>query len=232
MVNSASTLEQGIADCLDRRRQTLTETQRVVISLRGTVLHAHSCRMAVPMIYAIWEGFAKEVLQLYIEYIEATQIPQAQTATPLLAYAWTSSFKKFSHNVDHPKKVELVNRFFAALTDRLVFDKREREIDTKSNLTFRVLEEITSALCLDLSALNEHKVKLDALVNRRNNIAHGGRDQSLDEAAVSDYRDLVLSLMTALESTLLSAIENRSYMRVEHRGPDGDQVDGMEVAIA
>lgn len=221
MINSALTLEQGIADCLDRRRQTLTETQRVVLSLRSTVLHEHSCRMAVPMIYAIWEGFAKEVLQLYIEHIQSTQIPQARTATPLLAYAWTSSFKKFSHNLDHAKKVELVDRFFAALTDQLVFERREREVNTKSNLTFHVLEEITTALCLDLTALTEHKVKLDALVNRRNNIAHGGRDQSLDESVISEYKDLVLALMTALEATLLSAIECQAYMRAEHRQSAG-----------
>lgn len=219
MTTTVSVLEQGIADCLDRRRQTLTETQRVVQSLRGTVLHEHGCRMAVPMIYAIWEGFAKEALQLYIEYIESKQISQAETATPLLAYAWASSFRKFSHNVEHAKRVELVDRFFSALTDRLVFDRREREVDTKSNLTFRVLQEITVALCLDLSALMEHKVKLDALVNRRNNIAHGGRDQSLDESDVTEYKDLVLALMVALEATLLSAIEGRLYMREEHRVP-------------
>lgn len=232
MTNSASALGQGIADCLDRRRQTLTETQRVVLSLRGTVLHVHSCRMAVPMIYAIWEGFAKEVLQLYIEHIESTQIQQAYTATPLLAYAWTSSFKKFSHNVSHLKKVELVDRFFAALTDRLVFDRREREVDTKSNLTFSVLEEITTALCLDLSALTAHKTKLDALVSRRNNIAHGGRDQTVDEAAISDYKDLVLALMTALEATLLSAIESKAFMREEHREPGGDDPADVRVALA
>ncbi|HEL4164221.1 MAE_28990/MAE_18760 family HEPN-like nuclease [Stenotrophomonas maltophilia] len=217
MTDVGSNLAQGVADCLDRRRHTLTETQRVVLSLQGTVLHEHACRMAVPMLYAIWEGFAKEVLQLYIEHIQSTEIPQSETATPLLAYAWTGSFKKLANNLDHLKKVELVDRFFSALTDRLVFERREREIDTKSNLTFRVLEEITTALCLDLTVLAQHKVKLDALVNRRNNIAHGGRDQAIDETVVAEYKELVLELMIALEATLLSAIECRSYMRAEVR---------------
>ena len=167
------------------------------------------------MIYAIWEGFAKEVLQLYIEYVEATEVPQIKAATPLLAYAWTSSFKKFSHNVTHEKKVELVERFFAGLTDRLAFDKREREIDTKSNLTFGVLEEISIALCLDITALSAHRMKLDALVNRRNNIAHGGRDQTIDESTVIEYKELVLGLMGALEETLLSAIQTCAYLRPE-----------------
>ena len=213
MAGAVETLEQGIADCLDRRRQSLTETLRVATSLKGTILLDQACRMAVPMIYAIWEGFAKESLQLYLEYIESIELPQSEASTAILAYAWTGSFSKLSNQLTHEKKVELVDRFFAGLTDKLIFDKKQREIDTKSNLMFDVLDDIATCLCLDIQPLREHKRKLDALVNRRNNIAHGGRDQTLNEETVEEYRELVLTLMAALEKTLLSAIETKSYKR-------------------
>ncbi len=213
MLSPEETLTKGIADCLDRRRQSLTETLRVTTSLKRTVLFDQACRMAVPMIYAIWEGFTKETLQLYLEYIESIELRQSEASTAILAYAWTGSFAKLRDTLTHDKKAELVDRFFAGLTDKLVFDRRQREIDTKSNLMFDVLDEIATSLCLDITPLRDHKRKLDALVNRRNNIAHGGRDQNLTEETVEEYRELVLTLMTALESTLLSALQAKSYRR-------------------
>jgi len=212
------TLAQAIADCLDRRRLTLTNTKRVVLSLKDNVLQKHSCCMAIPMIYAIWEGFAKEVLQLYLEYIKESKIPQSKAATALLAYAWSRSFKKLSNNLDQAKKVELVDKFFAALNDTLVFETSE--VETNSNLKFAVLQGIATELCLDLTALNEHQKKLDALVNRRNNIAHGGREPDVSETLVSDYGDSVLALMLALEETLLAAIKTQVFFRLEHREVD------------
>lgn len=212
-MSAEDTFVQGVADSLDRRRTSLTETLRVVASARGTVLIDQACRMSVPMIYAIWEGFAKEVLQLYVEYLGSIELPQSEASTSLLAYAWTNSFAKLSHTLTHEKKVELVDKFYAGLTDRLVFDKRQREINTKSNLLFEVMEDIAGSLCLDIDPLRAHKHKLDALVHRRNTIAHGGRDQPINEDTVSEYRDLVLALMEALELTLQSAIANRTFVR-------------------
>lgn len=221
-------LAEGVADCLDRRREALTETLRVVASSRSTVLLDQACRMAVPMIYAIWEGYAKETLQLYVEYLGSINICQAEVSTSLLAYAWTGSFARLRDNMSHVKKVELVDKFFAGLTDKLTFDKKQREINTKSNLMFDVLKDIADSLCLDISHLMEHKRKLDALVHRRNTIAHGGRDAAISEDDVVEYRDLVLTLMTALERTLLSAIDGRSYKRVAATA----QVGGDQLATA
>jgi hypothetical protein len=53
-------LKVDIADALDRRREVLTQTTRVVDVLGGTRLNQQACAMAVPMIYAQWEGFVKE----------------------------------------------------------------------------------------------------------------------------------------------------------------------------
>ena len=55
--------------------------------------------------------------------------------------------------------------------------------------------------------------KLDALVNRRNNIAHGGREQALDDSDIEDNRSLVRDLMEALERVLEMAIQSASFRR-------------------
>lgn len=206
-------LSEAIADCLDRRRTALTETSRIVSSHRGTVLFQRACGMAIPMLYAHWEGFAKEVLQLYVEYLERVAPIQLEVQSSLLAYSWSGAFRKLAGNLTHEKKVELIERFLGRLDEALAFEKREREIDTKSNLFFSVLEDLARCLCLDVESMRGHERKLDSLVNRRNNIAHGGRDPQLNETDIEEYRVLVLDLMSALENVLADAVANARFRR-------------------
>jgi hypothetical protein len=204
-------VKEAIADSLDRRRTALTETSRVVTNLRDNVLQARACAMAVPMVYAVWEGYTKEVLQLYIEHLEGRSLKQREVKPAILAYAWTNSFKKLSGELTLERKVELIERFLASLTETLRFEKAQHEVDTKANLFFSVLEGLASCLCLDIDNMKPHEKKLDALVNRRNNIAHGGREQKLDETDVEEYIELVVALMGALETVLVDAVDGGHY---------------------
>lgn len=206
MQTPESELRAAVTDCLDRRRTALTETERVVAALRGNVLQPRACAMAVPMLYAVWEGYTKEVLQLYIEFLEKRSLPQRDLKPDMLAYAWSGSFRKLTGNLTHARKVELIERFLGSLDDTLRFERTEREVDTKSNLFFEVFESLAACLCLDVSRMKANEKKLDALVNRRNSIAHGGRDQKLSEADVAEYKQLVLALMADLESVVLDAV--------------------------
>lgn len=208
-----SALRAAIADCLDRRRTALTETARVVAAHKDTVLHQRACAMAIPMLYAHWEGFAKEVLELYVEFLEKSALAQRDVRTSILAYSWSGSFHKLSGNLKHDKKIELIELFLGSLTAALAFEARQREIDTKSNLFFNVLEDLAHYLCLDVEPMRGQSKKLDALVNRRNHIAHGGREQKLEDVDIDEYRSLVLTLMESLESVLDTAVTSSSFRR-------------------
>ena len=61
--------------------------------------------------------------------------------------------------------------------------------------------------------MRDQSKKLDALVNRRNNIAHGGREQKLEDSDIDDYRTLVLTLMESLEKMLERAVQSASFRR-------------------
>lgn len=207
-------LRQTIADHLDRRRTALTETVRVVAAHKGTILHQRACAMAIPMLYAHWEGFAKEALRLYVEFLEHSSVAQRDIHANLLAYSWSGSFRKLQAELTHKRKVEIIERFLGSLTEVLEFEPKERDIDTKSNLFFEVLEGLAQCLCLDIEPMRDHSRSLDALVNRRNHIAHGGREQTLVDSDIEDYRTLVISLMEALERVLDTAVQAASFRRV------------------
>jgi len=226
------TLRRAIADCLDRRRNALTETVRVVAAHKSTVLHQRACAMAIPMLYAHWEGFAKEALQLYVEFLEESAVVQREVHSSLLAYSWSRSFQKLRGELTHDRKVELIERFFGSLTEALAFEKREREIDTKSNLLFEVLEELARFLCLDIGPMRGQSKKLDAFVRRRNNIAHGGREQKIEDSDIEEYRTLVLSLMESLEKVLDSAVQSSSYRRSAIRSVAAASTDTEAAVVA
>ncbi|MEZ4271749.1 MAG: MAE_28990/MAE_18760 family HEPN-like nuclease [Myxococcota bacterium] len=213
MALSREQVVEEIANCLDRRRKGLTETERVALALQDNVLFQAASLMAIPMFYAHWEGFAKEVLQHYIEYVEGRSVPMKEVETSLLAYAWTGSFRKLSGTLTHERKKELIERFLSTLSSPIAFDQAEKDIDTGSNLFFGVLKGLFECLCLDIGRMREHEKKLNGLVNRRNNIAHGGRVQKLTQSDVHEYHDLVLQLMGELESTLLEAIGKDVFIR-------------------
>ena len=206
-------VKKEIADCHDRRRSDLNLTLRVIANSKGTVLFQHVCSMAIPMLYAEWEGFVKEVLQLYLEYLQKKAIPQKDINPAILAYAWSGSFRKLSSELTHAKKVELIMSFLDSLDGKLNFKQEELNINTKSNLKFKILESIAECLSLDISQMQEHERKLDALVNRRNSISHGGREKKISEDEIKENSELVNSLMNALESVLFNAIECKKYQR-------------------
>jgi hypothetical protein len=211
MSDVANEFKTAVAEALDRRRAAMTETIRVVRHLRENVLENRARSMAIPMFYAQWEGYIREVFQLYVEHLEACGLPQRNFRKHLLAYAWRTSFNKLKGELSLERQVELIERFMNVRDAPLVFAKTEREIDTKSNLLFAQFQHLCSCLCLDSSQVAGHKQKLDALVHRRNNIAHGGRESRFDEQEIEDAHTLVLDLMSAVETMLQGAVDFRRY---------------------
>lgn len=66
---SESIIEE-ITDNLDKRRLEITNLRRVLLNYSGKPLEVTIVRMTIPLLYANWEGYVKEVCQLYLEYVE------------------------------------------------------------------------------------------------------------------------------------------------------------------
>lgn len=209
-------LKDDIADALDRRRAVLAETDRVVSKLANTGLRDRVCAMAVPMIYAQWEGFTKEALRLYVEFVEGLNVPLSDASASLLAYAWGDSFRKLTGSPSRELKMELIDRFLSGPAEALAFDDPARQINMRSNLKFAEIQRLSEWLCLDIEAMRSNNRKLDAFVHRRNNIGHGGREPSLTKSHVDEDMALVLTLMEQLELALLDAVDSARYLRTPY----------------
>lgn len=203
-------LEQ-VTNNLDQRRLELTKLRRVNLNYVGTVLEPTAVRMAIPMIYAEWEGYVREVCQLYLEYVEATVSCCSNLQPALLGYLWTPMLRTLTGGLDGTRTKAVAERVFRSLQEPVVFSETEKAINTNSNLNFGALERIAASLCLDITSLTGAKKHLDALVHLRNNIAHGSPPRSLLYLDFDYYVSTALQSMEDFEKVVVSAIKKRRF---------------------
>ncbi len=217
MAYSESDFLHDLSDLLNNRLDQITKITRVTHAHESTVLEQTAFHMAIPLLYAHWEGFVKEALQNYLRFIQERAIPQRMIEPAVLAYSWTPDARRLAANLSFESQVRIVERALAALSGVVQFGKDELEINTKGNLKFETLEDLFKWLSLDIDTVRGRKAQVNTLVNRRNMIAHGGRPQSVEVEEVDRLAQLVVDLMKDVEGAVSSAVADQTYMRVEAR---------------
>lgn len=210
-MNLVESVLEEILNNLDQRRLEITNLRRVVQNYIDKPLKATAIRMAIPMLYAQWEGYVREVCQLYLEFIETSGTKIRELRADLLAYLWTSVLKPLSGGLDFMRKKNVAELAHTCMENPVKFAENERMINTKSNLNYDVLLDISNHLCLDISTLIPLKNHLDALVHLRNNIAHGARPRTLDYKDFEEHASFLINLMEEFEKCIVKALEDRSF---------------------
>jgi len=218
-MDSGSFKEQ-LAELADGRRNNLTHVERVSTTFSAEhILGSMANAMAIAMVYAQFEGFVKDALQLYVEFVEDQKVLQSEAIPCLVAYSWRPSFNKMRAKGGLEDQIRFTEDRIATLAKPLEFGKRERTIDTRSNLRFEVLDGLARTLGLDRTPLRSQKNKLDALVNKRNSIAHGDRAAKVSEVEVSEALTCAQTLLDVVERSLHEAVDRHAYRRTpESRG--------------
>lgn len=207
--------KERLAKHVDDRRDGLTHVERVSSAFPdGHILAAMANAMAIAMTYAQLEGFVKEALQLYVEYVESQNILRSEAIPCLVAYSWRPAFKRLMGKGSLDHRVSFAAERVAELTRPLVFSETEKRIDTQSNLKFEVLDELATMLGLNRDSLTAHKDRLNALVSKRNSIAHGSRSSAVSRSEVVKALECAREVMETIENCLHEAVDNASYRRV------------------
>ncbi len=210
-MNPADTVIEEIGANLDERRGGFTSLRRIVLDHTGHPLESTAVSMAIPIIYAHWEGFVKEACQLYLEHVENTVAQGAELMPALLGHLWTPALRPLTGGINSDRKRTVAEHAVGSLSKPVSFGLEEKSIDTASNLKYQVLESIASSLCLDISPLGSSKHHLDSLVELRNNIAHGARPTTLRYADLDSHITRTLGLMEGLERALVQAVQARAF---------------------
>lgn len=203
-----------LAQLADERLNNLVYVERVSSEFSEEhVLRPMANAMAIAMAYAQFEGFVKDALQQYLEFVELQNVQRVDAIPCLVAYSWGPAFRKLRADSSLSARIKFAQARAVEMTEPLKFDKAEREINTKSNLLFKVLEELATALGLDRSLLSSHKSKLNDLVRKRNSIAHGARAENVTSVEVDRALGCARGLFKVIEDCLHVAVDSRSYLR-------------------
>ncbi|MGR0481151.1 MAG: MAE_28990/MAE_18760 family HEPN-like nuclease [Candidatus Electronema sp. V4] len=135
---------------------------------------AHTCKAAVVLAYAHWEGFVKEAAQAYVNLVahKSKRLDALALSFQALVFrqellAAQSATRRIQQHLS------LTRRFTDDITSSCTIDHK-KAIDTESNLTAEVLENICLSVGLDYKTYWFTVAPfIDELVKNRCSIAHG-----------------------------------------------------------
>lgn len=164
-------------------------------------------RAGIPLLYAHWEGYAKNCTTAYVQFVAAKR----KKLEALGSGYWTSMMKPSIDQLaarpyDKKSQMALVDVVRNA-GERRFGGKTETIVDTRSNLSFSVLEEIGEIAAINIRILASEQSFIDKiLLDRRNNIAHGQNIQ-VEESDFVDVADRTISIMRAYGNCVIDAAQ-------------------------
>jgi len=172
-------------------------------------------RMAIVLLYAHWEGYIKEAADIYINFVSNQTIIYSDLSKSFLALAIEKQIRKINNSKKAKPYLELVDFVTSGLAQNLQIPYDT--IDTESNLTSSVFENITIRLGLDYSryALMEKLIDKD-LAEKRHLIAHG-QYREISEKDFSDVYVKIVNILNDFNNQLLEAVINKDYLNQAFR---------------
>lgn len=190
---------------LSWRRKELTIVKNQ-IPIQESPIQSAKLRSAVPLLYAHWEGFVKKCTSNYLKFVSNQFEKHKNLKHQFIAL----SLSKKLGNLDVrsiKSKTKIID-FIVSQYEKSSNIPDKGVINTKSNLTYSVFEEIMFTLDLDSKHMIGKKDLVDDLVELRNYIAHG-EYMRVDLPTYLEFHSDILDLMYILKNE----IENSSVLK-------------------
>lgn len=166
-------------------------------------------KMTVPMIYAHWEGYCVASFKILTEYLNKKEIAARTAAYHILTYANNKTYDRLKGKSSFAQRVEFSKRFIEILNSNIKFTGA---LDTRSNLNYKVLQEILQIFGMDEMGVKEFESDLNALVHVRNAIAHGENSRIIDFDKMNESIELVTNLSDAVLLKHVQFVQEENYL--------------------
>ncbi len=186
----------------------------------------------VLVLYSHLEGFIKVALSTYAQYLSALNMKRKFFIHNLVATSMDKEFNAYENKdvkcslfknkkVPEDKKIHGLYRRVNLLesTDAILNQNMiilEAAIDTESNVWYVVLQKNLYRLGLPIDLFSEFAGEIDALVNRRNSIAHGSRNSGVKELDYQNWENSVINVMNEIVRKIYSYSVNEMYLKEKY----------------
>jgi hypothetical protein len=172
----------------------------------------HFVRAGVALIYAHWEGFIKASSEIYLSYVGHRRLTYRDLKSCFAVFGLKSKLGLLSASRKSTPNIAAFD-FILDKLDEVATMNLASAINTESNLTSKVFENIASSLDINSDAYDTKFNLIDeSLVKRRNSIAHG----EYLEISGKEYGELaaeIVGLMRSYKTDLENAASLQSYKR-------------------
>jgi hypothetical protein len=214
-VRTVLELSEALDDAAAWRKKEMSAI-RAMIATRARAHEQEALRRAaVPMLYAHWEGFAKEAATCYLELVLRQRRKYRELCPSFVALAARGRIRQAAETRRLSAHIPIVQFLLEGLDEQARFSV-EGAIDLESNLSSTVLRDLLVTIDVPYdSSWSSKELLIDgSLLKTRNDVAHGER-REVDAATYDQLHALVLELVDQLKAS----IENRAAMRGYMRSP-------------
>ena len=212
-VRTLAELEAALDDSLSWRR---IEIGTIKSNLDSAYSHGpHSpltralARSGIAMLYAHWEGFARDAFGAYVDFLARRKLKVSELNDGLARTVFDALSRRLASG-DEAATVLLLEAIRSPNSARAAIPKSSMA-NTKSNLRSKVLMEILSSVGLDHSEFETKAQLIDrTLCDARNEIAHG-RDNFPTADQFTELRDEVLPMMETIRHKIIAAARAGDY---------------------
>lgn len=181
----------------------------------------------VLILYSHMEGYIKIGLQTYIQYINSQGLNRKDVNTGLMVASMHKEFIAYE-NMERKseffrrslpddtrlhrlyRRVDFMEKMENFKEQELVID--DQIIDTESNLWYIVLQKNLYKIGLPVNLFDDYRNDIDALVNRRNSIAHGNFKSGVTDTEFSNWERKVSEILDGITRLLYDYAKNRRYL--------------------
>lgn len=183
----------------------------------------------VLVLYSHFEGFVKISLLTYIEYINSLGLIREDVNANLAVTSMSREFNAYDNNdmkgevfkktLPEDRKIHRYFRRVHLLEELNVFEKKElaipdEAIDTESNLWYVVLQKNLYKVGLPIELFSQSKKDIDALVNRRNSIAHGSEKSGIKKEEYELWEKKIYRVMEDMIKIIYDCTVQEKYLKV------------------
>lgn len=204
--------EDALNDAFSWRRTEIQAMKAAVSGLGDSSNHTPHARMilrsSVALLYAHWEGFAKQACQHYLDYVAKRKLKFGELHPELAATALRPLVDRATRG---RSELQDVSSVLLRLSSERAQMPRTGVVETGSNLRSDRLSDMLKALGIDAGLYETRQHLIDVrLCDARNEIAHGGFALP-DREALVELLEIVLAMMEDLRTQLMNAVALRSY---------------------
>lgn len=181
----------------------------------------------VLILYSHMEGYIKICLQTYIQYINSQELIRKDVKTGLIVASMHKEFIAYENlerkseffRKELPDDTRLHRLYRRVDFMEKVDDFKEQKlniedqiIDTESNLWYIVLQKNLYKVGLPIDLFDGYQSAIDALVNRRNSIAHGNFRSGVTAEEFSNWETKVSDVLSGVTRLLYDYANNKKYL--------------------